>query len=71
MPRHHPSTSAPRQLRPLYRDLPREALPPVSSSGLGETDTLGGVVKDWRASRAGPLFFYGSVPGGPPWRWAP
>lgn len=52
------------ELRPLYRDLPREALPPVSSSGLGETYTLGGVVQDWQASRDVPLFLAPSQPGG-------
>lgn len=53
------------ELRPLYRDLPREPLPPVSSSGLGETYTLGGVVQDWQASRDVPLFLAPSQPGSP------
>ncbi|QFP78517.1 hypothetical protein [Deinococcus sp. AJ005] len=53
------------ELRPLYRDLPREPLPPVSSSGLGETYTLGGVVKDWKASRDVDLYQYQNQQGGP------
>ncbi|GGO41856.1 hypothetical protein [Deinococcus humi] len=53
------------ELRPMYRDLPREALPPISSSGLGETYTLGGVVKDWQASRDVALFLAPSQPGSP------
>lgn len=52
------------ELRPLYRELPREPLPPVSSSGLGETYTLGGVVQDWQASRDVPLFLAPSQSGG-------
>ncbi|CAM4096044.1 hypothetical protein [Deinococcus marmoris] len=53
------------ELRPLYRDLPREALPPVSSSGLGETYTLGGVVGDWKASRDVALYQFQDQQGGP------
>lgn len=53
------------ELRPLYRDLPREALPPVRSSGLGETYTLGGVVQNWKASRDVDLYQYQDQQGGP------
>lgn len=53
------------ELRPLYRDLPREPLPPVSSSGLGEPYTLSGAVQDWQANRDVPLFLPPSEPGGP------
>lgn len=53
------------ELRPLYRDLPREALPPVRSSGLGETYTLGGVVGDWKASRDVALYGYQDQQGSP------
>ncbi len=39
------------ELRPLYREFPRTTLPALGSSPLGQTYTLGGVVKDWQASR--------------------
>lgn len=39
------------ELRPLYRELPRQALPELSSSALGQTYRLGGTVQDWQASR--------------------
>lgn len=51
------------ELRPLYRDLPRAALPPLGSSALGQTYTLGGTVRDWQASRD--VTLHHAAPNGP------